>query len=93
VHYPSTKREVSFFGRVKPPHRGYVRVRILKLRSDGSVRRLVSEHAPLSKLGRFTFDFRVSRSGAGLYKAVAKFPGDGDHTVAKSRELPFMIGP
>jgi N-acetylmuramoyl-L-alanine amidase len=94
VHYPVTTKKVSFFGAVKPLHPGQrVRVRIFRYRSDGSVVRLVSDHAKLNDLSQYTFDFSVPKTGAGLYKAVAKFPSDGDHTAARSHKLSFMIGP
>ncbi|MEA2505392.1 MAG: hypothetical protein QOH48_10, partial [Actinomycetota bacterium] len=85
---------VSFAGAVKPAHPGLrVRVRVAKYESDGSATRLVSVHLILDPLSQFGYDFSVPDPGTGLYRAVAKFPSDGDHTSAKSEKVLFSIDP
>jgi N-acetylmuramoyl-L-alanine amidase len=94
VHYPAGTTTVSFAGAVKPPHPGLrVRLRVVKYESDGSASRLISVHPRLDPLSEFGFDFAVPDPGTGLYRAVVKFPSDGDHTTSRSHKVFFTIDP
>jgi N-acetylmuramoyl-L-alanine amidase len=94
VHYPAGTTTVSFAGAVKPAHPGLrVRVRVVKYEIDGGATRLVSVHVQLDPMSQFGYDFSVPDPATGQYRAVAKFPSDGDHTSATSDKVFFSIDP
>jgi N-acetylmuramoyl-L-alanine amidase len=93
VHYPAGTRSVGLSGVIEPAHPGLsVRVRVLQEETDDTTTRLASVWTRLDAAGDFGIDFRVP-PGSGTYSAVAKFPSDGDHLIARSERVVFTIDP
>jgi hypothetical protein len=94
VHYPAGTTSVGLSGSLGPPHPGSsVRVRVLRYDTDGNAVLASSVWTQLDPAGHFGIDFKVPDPGTGNYRAVAKFPGDGDHTTARSDRVLFAIDP
>jgi hypothetical protein len=94
VHYPAGTTSVGLSGSLGPPHPGSsVRVRVLRYETDGSTARVSSVWTHLDRAGHFGILFTVPDMGTGNYRAVAKFPSDGDHTTARSDPVLFAIDP
>jgi N-acetylmuramoyl-L-alanine amidase len=94
VHYPPGTTSVTLSGSLRPAHPGLrVRVRVVRWDNDTNGGRLATSWAPLDSTGHFKTDFQVPDPGTGTYRAVAKFPSDGDHTTARSQKVVFEIDP
>jgi hypothetical protein len=68
-------------------------VRVVRWDNGKNGGRVSSAWTRLGATGLFKTDFEVPDPGAGTYRAVAKFPSDGDHTTARSKRIVFEIDP
>jgi N-acetylmuramoyl-L-alanine amidase len=94
VHYPAGTLSVAMSGSLKPAHAGSsVRVRVVRYGAEGTATRVATVWTRLDPKGTFGLDFVVPDEGTGTYRAIAKFPSDGDHTTASSEPLFFAIDP
>ncbi|MEA2508700.1 MAG: hypothetical protein QOG21_782 [Actinomycetota bacterium] len=94
VHYPPGTISVPLSGSIKPAHPGLsVRVRVVRWDNDTNGGRVASIWTRLDSSGDFKLDFPVPDPGTGTFRAVAKFPSDGDHTTARSKKVLFEIDP
>ncbi|MBW3594216.1 MAG: N-acetylmuramoyl-L-alanine amidase [Actinobacteria bacterium] len=94
-HYPAGTDRVTLFGQVTPAHTGRnVQIRIRKVQSDGTVKRIDEGSAQLDRNGGFVFDWDVVDPGVGgTYHAHALFPKDDDHARGVSPVITFVIDP
>jgi hypothetical protein len=91
-YFDATTRYIKFFGDVEPRHPGgLVRVRISKLRADGSYRELVAARRTLDSAGAYRYRFALPVWSSGTYRAVARFHRDADHLGASSRRVEFVV--
>jgi N-acetylmuramoyl-L-alanine amidase-like protein len=91
-HFDEATRYIKFSGDVRPRHPGdLVRVRVSKLRKDGSYRELVVARRILDSVGAYRYRFALPARSSGTYRAVARFHRDADHLGASSPRVDFVV--
>ncbi len=93
-HHDSSTEEVVLSGQVAPAHPGEgVVVRVSRLEDDATYRLLVEETVRLDSVSRFRYRFPIPDEDGGTYRAIAVFPGDGDHARGRSAPVVFIVDP
>jgi hypothetical protein len=91
-YFDATTRYIKFFGDVEPRHPGgLVRVRVSKLRKDGTYRELVAARRRLDSVGAYRYRFDLPDRRSGTYRAVSRFHRDADHLGASSPRVDFVV--
>jgi hypothetical protein len=91
-YFNATNGYIKFLGDVKPRHPGgLVRIRVSKLRRDGTYRELVAARRILDSVGAYRYRFVLPDRRAGTYRAVTRFHRDADHLGASSPRVDFVV--